>query len=211
LGLPVDPGEHVIAAAAPGRKAWSTKVSTTKSATATVQVPVLEPIPEPPAPIPPTPVPTPPPPATTAAPPPAPAPPAPPATVIIYQGEPSKPGSAQRTWGVVTGVVGLVAIGASVGGGFLAKNQWQKSNDPNNGSFGQASCVNDVCTQQGLQHRSDAQTIASIATGVFIGGAVFFAGGITLYVTAPSGESGKPKTSLLLAPTLGGATLRGSW
>lgn len=40
--LPVDPGEHVITAAAPGKKAWTAKVTVAPGATSTVTVPALE-------------------------------------------------------------------------------------------------------------------------------------------------------------------------
>lgn len=203
LALPIDPGDHTVTASAPHFKPWSTTVSVAKSATASVQIPALEPAPE-------------------AAPPPAPVPPpvqqpapAQPQTVIVYQGEPVKKGGAQRFWGVFSIVLGGVAMGVGTAGGLLAKNEWNKSNDPNNGPNGGGGhtpdCINDVCTQQGLQHRHDAETIAGVATGVFIGGAVVAAGGIVLLITAPSGYEKPAPTTLSLTPTLGGAVLRGTW
>jgi hypothetical protein len=207
LGLPIDPGDHTVEATAPGHKPWSTKVTVAASGSASVQVPALEPLPQ--APAPPAAAPAPPPPAPTTTPAPSPAPV--PQTVIIYQGEQPHPGAAQRTWGIVTGVFGLLAVGTSVAGGVLAKSEYDKSTDPNHGSNGAPGCVNGVCTQQGLQHQQDGQSIANVATWVFVGGAVFLAGGITLFVTAPSGEPKAPRASLEVAPTLGGAMVRGAW
>lgn len=59
--LPVDPGEHVIRASAPGRREWTAAVRIERGETKTVQVPELEKVPEPetvaPRPIEPTPLP----------------------------------------------------------------------------------------------------------------------------------------------------------
>jgi hypothetical protein len=68
-----------------------------------------------------------------------------------------------------------------------------------------------VCNQDGLNHRQDARNIANIAQWVFVGGAVVAAGGIVLFVTAPSGYEQPPRAALTLSPTLGGAMLQGSW
>lgn len=204
LPLPIDPGDHTVTASAPHYKPWSTTVNIAKSATASVQIPALEPAPE-----------TTPPPSPVPAPAPAPTPqqatPAQPQTVIIYQGEPQKRGGAQRFWGVFSIVTGGVAMGLGTAGGFLAKGQWNKSNDPNSGNNGVPDCVNDVCTLQGIQHRHDAQTLATISQWVFVGGAVVAAGGIVLFLTAPSGYENPPRAALTLSPTLGGAVLRETW
>lgn len=191
--VPVDPGKHAIEAHAPGKKVWSTSVDVAgDGAKASVDVPALEAEAAPP------------PPPTT-----GPQQPAGqgPQTIIVYQGEQPNPGGAQRTWGVVVGSVGLLAVGVSMIGGLLAKKEYDKSNNPdNNGPAG--ACVNDVCTAQALQHRDDAHTIAGVATGVFIGGAVLLAGGVTLYLTAPSAKSA-PRTSLRVGP--GSLALGRTW
>lgn len=45
--MPIDPGEHVIVAAAPGRKAWTTKMTVIgEGSTASIDVPLLEVAPE---------------------------------------------------------------------------------------------------------------------------------------------------------------------
>ena len=203
LALPIDPGDHTVTASAPHYKPWSATVTVAKSASASVQIPALEPAPEPkpaPGPIPP--------------PAPAPAPgtanPAQPQTVIIYQGEPQRRGGANRFWGVFSIVTGVVAMGTGTVFGFIAKSQWDKSNNGSDNN-GASDCINDVCTASGIQHRQDAQNIANIAQWVFIGGAVVAVGGIVLYVTAPSGYEKPAPTTLSLVPTLGGGMLRGTW
>ena len=205
LPVPVDPGDHTVTANAERYKPWSTTVTVAKSASTSVQVPALEPAPV---------TTPPPPPAAPVAPAPAPQPqaaPAQPQTVVIYQTEPQKKGGAQRFWGVFSIVTGGLAMGTGTVFGFVAKSQWNKSNDPNNGVNGVPDCVNDVCTQEGIQHRQDAQNIASIAQWVFVGGAVVAAGGIVLLVTAPSGYETPARAALTLSPTPGGAVLRGAW
>jgi hypothetical protein len=203
LALPVDPGDHTVTASAPQCKPWSSTVTVAKSATASVQIPALEPAPEP------TPAPPPVPPAAPT--PPQTATPAQPQTVIVYQGEPQKRGGAQRSWGIFSIGFGVVAMGTATVFGFVAKSQWNKSNDPNSGSNGVPDCVNDVCTQEGLQHRQDGQNIATISQWCFVGGAVIAAGGIVLLVTAPSGYEAPPRATLSIAPTVGGAMLKGAW
>ncbi|HEX8795756.1 MAG TPA: hypothetical protein VF765_32625 [Polyangiaceae bacterium] len=205
LALPIDPGDHTVTASAPHYKPWSATVTVAKSATASVQIPALEPAPEP--------TPAPPPVA-----PPAPTPgqqpqtgtPAQPQTVIIYQGEPQRRGGAQRFWGIFSIATGVVAMGTGTVFGFIAKSQWNKSNNGSDNN-GAPDCINDVCTQDGIQRRQDGQTIANIAQWVFVGGAVVAAGGIVLLVTAPSGYEMPPRAALTLSPTLGGAMLRGTW
>jgi hypothetical protein len=206
LALPVDPGDHAVTASAPYHKPWSTTVSVAKNGTASIQIPTLEPAPETTPPPPPVPPPA-----------PAPAPaqqqatPAQPQTVVIYQTEPQRRGGAQRFWGIFSIVTGGVAMGTATVFGFVAKGQWNKSNDPNQGNNGVADCIDDVCNQDGLQHRQDGQNIANIAQWVFVGGAVVAAGGIVLLVTAPSGYETPARAALTLSPTVGGATLRGTW
>src|SRR6185437_15781855 len=95
--------------------------------------------------------------------------------------------------------------------GFISKIVWNNTNDPNKGNNGVAECINDVCTRQGLDDRHTAENIANIAQWFFIGGSVAVAGGIVLVVTAPSGYDTPPRATLSIAPTIGGAMLRGTW
>lgn len=193
VALPVDPGEHVVEASAPKRKAWSAKVQSVEKETATVKVPSLELAPE-------APVVVPPPPTTTSATPHS----EPPRTIYVVQQD--TPGSGQRTWGVVAIIFGGVGIAASMVGGVIAKTKDDNSNSGNN-------CVNDVCNGEGMQKRQDAATFARLATYVFIGGAVFVAGGITLYATSASAKSGQAQQPPVTAVKLGvgGLSLTRTW
>jgi len=90
----------------------------------------------------------------------------------------TKNGGTQRTLGIVAGAVGLAAIGGSFLFGAFANAEYDRSN-----------CNGDLCTREGLDHRDSASTLAGIATGLFIGGLVLTAAGVTLYLTAPSSKS----------------------
>jgi len=122
-------------------------------------------------------------------------------------------GSAQRTAGVLVGTLGVIGMG--IGGVFagLAAAKW---------SSAKSSCPDSKdCTTEGhttaTGDKSDALTLATVSTAAFVAGGIVTAGGIVLYVTAPSGSSkeGKPAPAqaLLLVPEGGpdgaGLTLRG--
>ena len=204
LPVPIDPGEHAIEASAPGRKAWATAVAVTPASSSEVAVPPLEPEvvvpvkPPPPAAVPPE---------------------SPPLPLVAPRTEPS-PGAAQRTWGIVGGVAGLVAMGGSLGVGLAARHVYDGSKQAS-GQDPQCS-IGGVCTQQGEEQQKNAQSLAGIGTGLFVGGAVLVAAGVVLFVTAPSKASGTrsgrtgrtertERTEIELEPTLGGAVLRGTW
>jgi serine/threonine-protein kinase len=206
LATPVDPGEHRVEARAPGKKPWSSAVTIAAKEQRSVSVPPLEDLPAPPPPPPPTASATAPPPAST-----TPPPPPPPATTIvhIYEPPPDTPGSAQRTWGVVAGVFGVVAVsGSIVFGELLAKRKYDKSNQS-------GLCTNNVCLPEGQQYRDDAFTAARVATYVFAGGAAFVVGGVVLYVTAPSAKqkptTGRVTVSPVVGPNGAGMSLGGAW
>jgi hypothetical protein len=171
--VPLDPGTHTIEARAPHKKAWSTSVDIELDASKprAFEIPALEADGEAPAKVEP--------PLSSTTPPPA--------------GAESARGGTQRTWGIVLGGVGVASIGASLIGGLIANQKYDRSNQ--NGG-----CVNDRCTSQGLDERSTASTIAAVSTGLFIGGALLVGTGIVLYVTAPS-------TSASLSPSAGSTAL----
>jgi hypothetical protein len=115
------------------------------------------------------------------------------ALTILFEDEPAPPpptpepsgapgrGSAQRTWGLVLGGVGLV--GAGVGGVFgglaLSKRSTLES-ESRDASVGSARFYSD---------RSNADTLAAVSTVGFIAGGVALAAGIALVATAPSGHA----------------------
>jgi hypothetical protein len=168
--VPVDPGTHVLEARAPHKKTWTTNVEIAAAATEprAVAVPVLEPdgaagaagaSPVAGAA------------STTEGP-----------DVPADSSTTSSRGSSQRTWAFVVGGVGGAGLVASLVTGLIAKNQYAHSNDP-------GGCVNDACTQRGLDDRSTAASTAGASTGIFVGGALLLATGVVLYLTAPSSSS----------------------
>jgi len=190
LPLPVDPGAHVIAASAPKHKAVSLSVTVPPAGAQTVTVPLLESgldtgVSPPPASQPVAPAPE----GSTGAP-------------SSPQGEQSAPGATQRTWGIVAGAVGLAAIGTGVTLGFVGKHEYNQSG---------SGCQNGVCTQGALQNETSGQSLGDVGTWVFVGGAVLVAGGVALFLTAPSSDAGTQRAAVQIAPTLGGAVMRGAW
>jgi hypothetical protein len=97
--VPVDPGKHVIAASATGKRKWTTSVDVTPSAQVSVEVPVL---------------------ADEAA--------AASASHTTTASGPEKPaatsGSSQRTFAIAAGVIGLAGIGAGSVFGLKASSTW---------------------------------------------------------------------------------------
>jgi serine/threonine-protein kinase len=176
--VPVDSGEHLIEAKAPGRKSWEQQVKVAKGpGTTEVLVPRLaleEPEP-------------------VSAPPPPPAPPQQkkPAPVVSapQQVNPAPPpeqdaasGSPQRTWGWIT----LAAGGASVAAGGIfgllaaqANAEADKQCRPNDPT---------LCSPEGVtlgETATNRAGVATLATG--LGAALLVTGGILLF-TAPSDE-----------------------
>jgi hypothetical protein len=186
--LPVDPGKQRIEVRAPGYTPWSTEVeAATGPSTVNVTIPRLAPAPAETA-------------ETT---------PAPSATVTAAPAAPARSsGSAARTWGYVTGTVGLGAL--ALGGVFTAqaysKNQDSlkecKKGDPNS------------CSEEGVSLRDDARTAGNRATIALIAGGALVAAGVTLIVLAPS----KRESQALFQPRLrsvkwasAGVTLQGDF
>lgn len=196
LPLPVDPGAHVVAASAPKHKSMSLSVTVAPAGAQTVTVPPLESAPDASASAAPAPAPA---PGVTPAPPsPAPVAPAP------QEEQPASTGSTQRTWAIVAGAVGLAAIGTGVTLGVLGVQKYDQH---------ESGCKNGVCTQSAIDDEKSGQSLANVGTWVFVGGAVVAAAGVTLFFTAPPRtDAGAPAAaSLQIAPTLGGAVLRGTW
>lgn len=107
---------------------------------------------------------------------------------------------APRTWGIVAGVVGLLAVAEGFLLAAIAKSSYGDSNAP-------GYCVNDVCTQQGLDKRSGARTAADVATGAFVAGGLLIGGGVTLYVLAAQA----PNDPVAVGVAPGGVSVRGAW
>lgn len=174
LAVPVDLGEHAVTASAPGRKAWEAKITVEKEAEpVTVEVPALSPEP---------------PPAVEAPkpPPPKPAPPPPP---------PPSFWSGQRIGGAALGVAGLAGIGLGAYFGLQATSKQSESDDGHCDAEG-------FCDSIGITLRDEAISAATISTIGFIAGGVLLAGGVTLFLTAPSGGAAgaRPEAAIVLRP-----------
>ena len=133
--VPVDPGEHVIEAVAPGRKLWSKRIEAVASKTESVNVPVLEPGPAT-APTQPAYGPS----DTPAAP--SDAPPG------------GEDGSGQRTLGYVVAGVGVVGLGVGTVFGLQAISKRGDSDD---------ECPDDQCTTRGVELNDEAKSAATLS------------------------------------------------
>ncbi|HXK20026.1 MAG TPA: hypothetical protein VNG33_19580, partial [Polyangiaceae bacterium] len=165
--IPVDPGEHVIEAAAPGKQPWTSKIQVgSDAAKVSVEIPALQaasgPI------------------ASSAAP--------AVATGSSPTGAPpaDKPssgsGSAMRTTGLVLGGVGVVGIGLGSFFGLQASSKW---------SDAKGKCLDYpyVCSTEAMDGQSSARSAATLSTVMFVAGGALLATGVVLYFTAPKPES----------------------
>jgi serine/threonine-protein kinase len=190
--VPVDPGEHVIVAVAPGKQRWEGKVVTPDQAGAsTITVPALADA------------------ATSAAPPPATG--APPAVASTNSGTPDAPPElspasgmgTQRILALVAGGVGVVGVGVGSVFGILTKSKLDQSNSQG------CNASTNHCNQTGASLRSDAQSDGTISTVSFIVGAVALAGGAALWFTAPNPAS--PTVGGAITPGGGAISVQGVW
>ncbi|NUP08918.1 MAG: hypothetical protein HOW73_22955 [Polyangiaceae bacterium] len=183
--MPLDPGEHVVVATAPGYVEWKQTLSIEPEATQTLEIPSLRVTP-------------------TVQPMPAPVieQPAPPrADVVKDDGR----GRLQRIAGIVTGSVGLATL---VAGGVLGI-QALSANDQS-----LSECRPDdptLCNTTGVELRSDAEGFALGSTITFVTGAALVATGVVVFVTAPSSDAEPSKPALAFGASPGGASLRGTW
>ncbi|NVL67851.1 hypothetical protein, partial [Escherichia coli] len=85
--------------------------------------------------------------------------------------------SPLRTWAILTGGTGLVALGIGVGFAVVAKTK-----DTQAGRY----CDGDRCTDvRALTLTDEATSAATIANVAIVSGAVLIAGGVTLWLLAP--------------------------
>lgn len=161
--IPVDPGEHVVEAVAPGKLPWSSKVQITgDAAKISVEIPKLQASTEPAPPV-------------TAV-----------ATPVVTTTPDNSPppadkpsGSAQRTTGLVFGGVGVVGLGLGAFFGLQASSKW---------SDAKSKCTDYPygCNTDGMDLRSSAHSQATVSTVAFVAGGALLATGVVLYLTAPS-------------------------
>jgi len=181
--IPVDPGEHVVEASAPGKQPWSSKVQVAgDAAKVSVEIPKLQAVGAPAQP------------ATSAAPP-----------VVTTTPDNSPPpsdepsGSAQRTTGLVFGGVGVVGVGLGAFFGLQASSKWSDAK-------GKCTDYPYGCGAEGADLRSSAHSQATLSTVAFVAGGALLATGVVLYLTAPS-----KKQSVALGFGPGSAFVQGSF
>ncbi len=198
--LPIDPGEHRIAASAPGKKPFERVLRVAPDAkTVTVDVPALadEPVAQAPVIAPVTPAPS---AATTTA---------TTSTETTTSPEGASTWSSQKTLGLVAGGVGVIGLGIGAGFGLASK---AKHDDADTNGH----CIGDRCDAEGIDLRHQAVTNGTISTVAFVAGGVLVAGGLVLFLTAPKSEraSTAARARIQAAPMVGstsGFMVRGSF
>jgi hypothetical protein len=178
VGLPVDPGRHLVIASAPGYLERRYDVEVAEGATQKLVVETGEARSATPAPIAAAPVPT--------APAPQPAP---------LSDRPAS-SSSTRTFGYVVGGAGLVGLLAGSVTGIVAlkkKNAMLDDCEQANGSY--------VCGPDGLDAASSGETFATVSTIAFAAGAVATGAGLWLILSS----SADNETALVASPTSSGA------
>lgn len=177
--LPVDPGEHVVEAVAPGKLAWKGPVTIGRAADSQiVMVPVLAD--EPAAAVAPTASPT------TAA-----------ALAPDRDSVPPAKSSGLRTAGFVVGGAGIV--GLAVGGYYAlrASSLYKESK-------GDGLCkVNNDCTAAGLAKRDSSIKASNFATVGVIAGGVLMAAGVTLFFVGGPKDTRADSARVEAAPAVG--------
>ena len=190
--VPVDPGEHSVAATAPGKKAWRTTVTVPAGTAAVpVEVPVLE---DAPAPV-----------AEVAAPPPsADSPPVGPVTIPDVAPV-ERSSSGRRTAGGVIAVVGVVGLGVGATFGILSKGKHDDAS---------SHCRGNVCDPAGASLRDSAIASGNVSTVAISVGAAALVGGAILWLTAPKAtpaRAGKIRPAPMVGSAGTGIALGGVW
>lgn len=160
--IPVDPGEHLIEARAPGKAPWSSKVQVgPNAAKVSVEIPALQAEGAAPAPVA-SPIVT-----TTTT------------TTEPPSDKPASDGAAQRTTGLVLGGAGIVGVGLGTFFGLRASSKWSDAKE---------KCTDYPygCGAEGTDLRSSASSAGAVSTIAFVAGGALIATGVVLYLTAPS-------------------------
>lgn len=187
VAVPVDPGAHVVAAAAPGKVPNQTTVVIQDEGKVTeVQPPPLLDAPAP-APV-----------VSTAAP--------PLASNLATPPPAAQPRGlgAQRILAIAAGAVG---VGGLVVGSIFGLETLSKHSDA------QGECQGNACTPGGLADVNDGKSAGNVSTIAFVVGGVALAGGAVLWLTAPSSRStvGALGVVPLIGRGTGGLSLHGDW
>jgi hypothetical protein len=195
--MPIDPGEHVVSASAPGRKKWEARVVVGAVADRkTVEVPALESeaVVAPPA----TPRAT----ATST----ARATAAPTATATpAATATPTATPAAAPIAGYVVGGAGVVAIGVGAYFGLSAKSKHDEAKNEH--------CPDGYCDATAAQLSRDARTQGWISTALFGVGLVGV--GVGTYLVLSGGKGEAASTGIRVAPVVGasggGMNVGGAW
>jgi hypothetical protein len=185
MGIPVDPGPHVIEATAPNKKPFSARVDVApKQASAQVTVALEdEPVVAAPAA-----------PATPSTAPGVPSTPQGGGPVPVGPDTESHPSNTQRTIGWILGGVGIAGVAVGTVFGLQAKSKNDEALQSNN-------CRTSMyCTPAGLSLTSDAKNAATLSTVAFAVGIPALVAGAVLWITAPSPQGG---TGLRATPVVG--------
>ncbi len=179
--IPVDPGPHIIEAAAPGKQKWSSTVQVADASKLAVEVPVLAPANVSSTPLPEAgnkPIESPP----------------------LDQGAHSGSSSTQRTAAIVVGAVGVVGVGIGAVFGLGASSKWSDAKS-------KCTAYPYGCSAASLDDQSSAKSKASVATVAFIVGGAAIAGAAVLWFTA----SPNKENSVAIGVGPGAAFMRGSF
>jgi serine/threonine-protein kinase len=169
--LPVDPGAHLVEAAAPGKVSWSKSVAAKVDARTVVDVPALAPVPEVPA------TSTEPAAATTVAP------------VAAPKAATSDPGSTMRSIGFASGGAALVALGIGTIFAVRARSQWSEAEPHCDAAH--------TCDAVGVSLNHEARTSGDVATAAILGGIALLAAGVTLVLLAPHRDTRGIRAAIL--------------
>jgi hypothetical protein len=160
--IPVDPGEHVIEAVAPGKQPWSSKVQVgADAAKVSVDIPKLEPG------------------DGSSAPPPVAAPVTTTTSVSAPPSDKPSTWSGQRTAAVITAGAGVVGIGIGTFFGLQASSKWSDAKEA-------CSSYPKGCDTHATDLGKTAKENATISNIGFIAGGALLATGAVLFFTAPS-------------------------
>lgn len=176
--VPVDPGDHVVVASAPGRRDYSATVSLHEGASATVSVPSLQELP-----------------AAVSAPQPAPA--SAPAPVAMPAPRPQpqplapippapSPSTGPGALVIGLGALGVVGVGVGTVFGIMASSKYDES---------KGNCTKtdvNLCSAQGVDQRNTAFTYGNVATAGFVVGGLALAGAATLWIFGGNDSEAPP-------------------
>ena len=185
--IPIDPGAHVVAASAAGKKPWSTSARATEGRTSNVSVPELEPVAgsaeaEPSGAVRPLPLRP---------------------SLRTSRAPWSTAGLARRQKVLALVCAGVGVIGLGIGAGF-GIDSMSKHSDANS-QCPDATCAN----SSGTARWHDAVTSGDVSTVAFVAGGVVLAGAAVPWVTAKSQPSAP--SSVQMGLSWGSVHLRGTW